>query len=440
MGYGIMRTILRTRPSRLVARAASLVAIVGVALLSGGTAQADTAKEGGNHWLATWSASPQAATPSNLAFVPGDVSAIGFTNQTVRNVVFTSVGGSALRVRLTNTFGSQPVTFNEVDVGLVQSGATLVSGSSQTVTFAGKTIVRIAPGAEALSDPVQMSVRPLASLAVSLFSGGSTGPATYHFNANQTNYIAPGNAASNASGAAFTTTSAAWYFVDDVDVLVRPQTRDTIVALGDSITDGFGSTPNTNHRWPNLLAQRILGGPPGLVDSVVDEGISGNRVLNNSLCFGVDAQARLDRDVLAQAGVHFVILLESINDIGFSQLPNTGCSSPNTDVSADEIIAGDEQIVSQVHARGLKIFGGTLTPFQGAFYFSVAGEAKREAVNAFVRTSGAFDGVIDFDKAVRDPSNPLRFLPAYDSGDHLHPNDAGYQVMANAVDLALFRP
>ncbi len=435
-----MRALIQAQRLRLVGRAAALVAIVSVALLPGGSVRADTTREGGNHWVASWSASPQAATPSSLAFIPGDVSAVGFSNQTVRNIVFTSVGGSALRVRLTNTFGSQPVTFNEVDVGLVQSGATLVSGSSQIVTFAGKTSVMIAPGAEALSDPVPVVVQPLAHLAVSLFSAGATGPATYHFNANQTNYIAAGNAASSTSGAAFATTSAAWYFVDDVDVQVRPEVRNTIVALGDSITDGFGSIPNANHRWPNLLAQRILAGPPGLVDSVVDEGISGNRVLDNSACFGIDAQARLDRDVLTQAGVHFVILLEGINDIGFSQLPNSGCSSPNTDVSADEIIAGYQQIIAQVHAEGLKIFGGTLTPFQGAFYFSVAGEAKREAVNAFVRTSGMFDGVIDFDKAVRDPSNPLQFLPLYDSGDHLHPNDAGYQAMANAVNLALFRP
>lgn len=266
VGYGIMRAIFRGCHSRLGGRAASLVAIAAIALLSGGTAQADTAKEGASHWLATWSASPQAATPSNLAFIPGDVSAIGFTNQTIRNVVFTSVGGSELRVRLTNSFGSQPVTFNEVDVGLVQSGATLVSGSSQTVTFAGKTIVRIAPGAEALSDPVQMAVQPLVSLAVSLFSGGATGPASYHFNANQTNYIAAGNAASSTSGAGFTTTSAAWYFVDDVDVLVRPQTRSTIVALGtrspmasaqrQTRTTG-GPTFSPNEFWPALQASLI---------------------------------------------------------------------------------------------------------------------------------------------------------------------------------------
>src|SRR5205823_2935138 len=249
-----------------------------------------------------------------------------------------------------------------------------------------------------------------------------------------------GNAASSTSAAGYVGSTAAWYFVDDVDVLARPSDRATIVALGDSITDGFGSTVGANHRWPNFLAERILAGPRGLVDSVVDEGISGNRVLNNSPCFGVDVQARLDRDVLAQSGAGFVILLEGINDIGFSQLPNAGCSAPNTDVSADQIIAGYQQVIAQVHAQGLKIFGGTLTPFLGAAYYSAAGEVKRETVNAFVRTGGAFDGVVDFDRAVQDPANPLQFLPAYDSGDHLHPNDAGYQAMANAVDLSLFRP
>ena len=423
---------------RLVGLAVSLAAVLGLASVPGTGVHATAADDGGR-WIATWGASPQAATPADLAVVPGDVSAAGFTNQTVRNIVFTSVGGDALRLRLTNSFGSQPVTFDEVDVGVVASGAALAPGSSQGVRFGGRASVTIAPGAEALSDPVRIEVGPLQELAISLFSAGATGPATYHFNANQANYVASGDAAADATGAPYTTTSAAWYFVDGVDVLSRPPDRAAIVALGDSITDGFASTVGANHRWPNFLARRILAGPPGHADSVVDEGISGNRVLNNSPCFGVDVQARLDRDVLTQTGAGFVILLEGINDIGFSQLPNTGCSVPNTDVSADQIIAGYEQVIGQVHARGLKIFGGTMTPFGGAFYYSAAGEAKRETVNAFVRTSGAFDGVIDFDRALQDPANPLQMLAAYDSGDHLHPNDAGYQAMANAVNLSLFR-
>jgi lysophospholipase L1-like esterase len=233
--------------------------------------------------------------------------------------------------------------------------------------------------------------------------------------------------------------SGTWYFLDDVDVQVSPRTRGTIVAFGDSITDGSQSTVNANARWPNDLARRILAGPPGQVHPVVDEGISGDRILNDSVCFGVNAQARFTRDVAARTGARYVVLLEGINDIGFSQTPDSGCTAPNTDVSADQIIAGYRHLIAAAHAAGLKIIGGTLIPFQGSFYYSAAAEAKREAVNQWIRTSGAFDGVIDFDAAVRDPASPLQLLPAYDSGDHLHPNDAGYQAMAAAIDLSLGR-
>jgi lysophospholipase L1-like esterase len=214
----------------------------------------------------------------------------------------------------------------------------------------------------------------------------------------------------------------------------RPRGRRAcaIVTLGDSITEGFNSTINANDRWPDVLARRLMGR-----EAVLNEAISGNRVLNNAPCCGINAVARLDRDVLEQDGVRFVTYLEGINDIGFSQTsgPET---APQTDVSAAQIIAGIEQIITQVHLKGLKIYGATLTPFQGAGYYSVAGEAKREAVNQWIRTSGAFDAVIDFDKVVRDPQNPLHILPAFDSGDHLHPNDAGYAAMADSIDLSLF--
>jgi len=209
-----------------------------------------------------------------------------------------------------------------------------------------------------------------------------------------------------------------------------------VVAFGDSITDGFRSTVGANARWPNDLARRLDALPgPGL--SVADEGISGNRVLNDSECCGVNALARLQRDVLDQTGARDVILLEGINDFGFSALPPSPPINPTTDVSAEQVIAGYKQIIAWAHARGLKIFGATLLPFKGAAYYTAAGEQKREAVNAWIRTSGAFDGVIDFDKVMRSASDPLAINPAYDSGDHLHPNDAGYQVMANAVSLPL---
>jgi lysophospholipase L1-like esterase len=421
--------------------AAAAAALTGVALLpAASAAAAGTGNGAAATWVSSWAASPMAATPPSLAFIPGDVSSAGFTDQTVRNIVWTSVGGQAARVRLSNTFGTQAVTFDQVDVGVSAGGASIVAGTNHLVTFGGSKPVTIAPGAEVISDPLPMTVPAETDLAVSLFTRAATGPATYHANAQQVNYIsAPGNFAGSESGAAFTTTSQSWYFLNDVDVQVSPRTRGTIVAFGDSITDGFASTVNANARWPNDLARRILAGPPGQVHPVVDEGISGNRVLNDSACFGVNAQARFTRDVATRTGARYVVMLEGINDIGFSQTPNSGCTAPNTDVSAAQIIAGYKHIIAAAHAAGLKIFGATLTPFQGAGYYSAAAEVKREAVNNFIRTSGAFDGVIDFDAAVRDPASPLRFLPAYDSGDHLHPNDAGYQAMADAINLALFK-
>jgi lysophospholipase L1-like esterase len=379
-----------------------------------------------------------AATPAGV--FPGDLSSAGFTDQTVRNVVWTSVGGKAARVRLSNTFGTQAVTFDEVDAGISAGGASVAAGTNHLVTFGGSKSVTIAPGAEVVSDPVRMRVPAETNLVVSMFTPAATESATYHADAQQINYVStPGDYAGSESGAAYTTTSQSWYFLDDVDVQASPRTRGTIVAFGDSITDGFQSTVNANARWPNDLARRILSGPPGHVHGVVDEGISGNRILNDSICFGVNAQARFTRDVAARAGARYVVLLEGINDIGFSQTPNTGCTAPNTDVSAGQIIAGYRHLIAAAHAAGLKIFGGTLTPFQGAGYYSAAAEAKREAVNQWIRTSGTIDGVIDFDAAVRDPASPLQLLPAFDSGDHLHPNDAGYQAMAAAINLSLFR-
>ena len=389
-----------------------------------------------------------AATPSSLA-APDDFSSRGFTDQTIRNIIWTSVGGKAARIHLSNRFGKRPVTFGQVDIGISAGGAAVARGTNHRVTFAGRTSVTIAPGAAAASDPVRMAVPAATDLAVSLYTRGPTGPATYHSDAQQDNYIsAHGDYASSNSARAYATTSQHWYFLDDIDVRVGPQIRGTIVAFGNSITDGAQSTVNANARWPNDLARRFLAGPPGHVHPVVDEGISGNRVLNNSACLGVNAQARFLRDAASRAGARYVVLLEGINDIGFSQTSPTnvypgskfGCYLPNTNVSAAQIIAGYRHIIATAHAAGLTIFGGTLTPFRGSFYYSATAETKRLAVNHWIRTSGVFDAVIDFDKVVRDPAHPLRMLPAYDSGDHLHPNDTGYRAMANAINLALFRP
>jgi lysophospholipase L1-like esterase len=295
--------------------------------------------------------------------------------------------------------------------------------------------VALPPGAEAISDPVTMRVPPLTDLAVSLFVPGATGPVTNHSDAQQVNYLAAGNHASDAAASAFGTTVPSWYLLDGVAV-AGSSARGAVVAFGDSITDGFQSQLNANDRWPNDLARRLAARDGAAAPAVIDEGISGNRVLHNSVCFGVNAQARFGRDVLSQPGARDVILLEGINDIGFSQLPDSGCSRPNTAVTAQQIIRGYQQIIARAHAAGLKIFGGTLTPFRPAFYWSPAAEAKREAVNHWIRTSGAFDGVVDFARAIADPGHPQFMNPVYDSGDHLHPNDAGYQAMANAINLA----
>ena len=379
----------------------------------------------GSHWIATWGASPQAATA-------GDLSRAGFHNATIREMVLTSAAGVRLRLRLTNAYGSGPLRIGQAAVAVDRGGPNTVPGTSRVVYFGHRRSVVVAPGGEAISDPVALATGPATRLAISIFLPRATGPATQHADAQQVNYVATG-AHTADGGSAFKIRTHSWYFLDGVDVLGAPRALGSVVALGDSITDGVGSGLDTNQRWPNYLAGR-LNGRSGATLAVVDEGIGGNRVLNSSLCCGVSAVARFERDVGDQPGARDVILLEGINDIGYSQ--NRGpLTAPHTDVSALQIVQGYERIITLAHTAGLRIFGATLTPFVGARYWTPAGEAKREAVNNWIRTSGAFDGVIDFAGAVADPEDPDRLNPAYDGGDHLHPNAAGYQAMAAAINL-----
>ena len=428
------RTLTRRPKAGLTAGLLLVLGVITPAVLSGapaasaGARTAATPGTGLSRWETTWGASPQAA-------VPGSPAATGFSDQTVRNIVFTSVGGNAVRLRLANTFGSTPLSVGGVTVAVAGTGASLAPGTVHPVTFGGSRSIQIPAGAQVLSDPVRMRVPALQDLAVSIYLPDATGPATNHSDAQQINWVAAGDHAGDTSASGFGAQTQSWYFLDGIIVHSAPALG-TVVAFGDSITDGLHSTVGANARWPNDLARR-LDTLPGPRLSVADEGISGNRVLNDSECCGVNALARLQRDVLDQAGVHDVILLEGINDFGFSALPPNPLINPTTDVSAEQVIAGYRQIIARAHARGLRVFGATLLPFKGAAYYTAAGEQKREAVNAWIRTSGAFDGVIDFDKVMRSPSDPLTMNPAYDSGDHLHPNDAGYQAMANAVSLPL---
>jgi lysophospholipase L1-like esterase len=434
-----IRTSHRSIWSTLIVAALTTVALVAA---SAPAAAALPTGRGQDPWVGSWSTSPQPPT----TLTAEGISAQGFNRQTLRLVVHPHLSGSPLRLRLSNAFGRNTLTLGPVYVGVRQLGAAVLPGTNRVVTFGGNRTVLIAAGAEVLSDPVALAVRAEQDLVISVYAPGQTGPATWHWDARQTNYIAAGNHAAEMGGGAFTTMVTSWFFLDGVDVRATARTR-AVVTLGNSITDGAASTIDANRRWPDFLARRLLALPTAKQESVLNEGISGNRVLHDSPCFGVNAQARLDRDVLAQHGVRTVILMEGINDIGFSEVNSSNvppgisleCFMPNTDVSAAQIIFGYQQIIARVHAKGLRILGGTLTPFQGAFYYTATGEAKRQAVNTWVRTSGAFDGVVDFDRALRDPANPLRLLPAYDSGDHLHPSDAGYAAMANAVNLHLLQ-
>lgn len=376
-------------------------------------------------WVATWQGSP---TPGGTFYSPGCPSDVGLSDQTIRNIVHVSAGGDSIRVRLSNNAGANPLQVGSATIALAGAGAA-TGGSLQQLHFSGSGSILIAAGGEVLSDPVPMTIHALDNLDISVYVPGATGPTTQHYYADQNNYLAAGDAASSAEATPYTTTISCWMFVSGVDVRASARVRGTLIAFGDSITDGYLSTANANHRYPDDLAA-ALAARRGDTLSVVNAGIIGNELLTirPQLEFGYTAPFRFSRDGSDQAGAKAVILLEGINDIG------------DRSAKASDLIPVYEQLIEAAHNAGLMIYGATLTPFGGSNaiygggYGMPAGEAQRQLVNAWIRTSGAFDGVIDFDKAVRDPANPQNLLPAY-VGDPLHPNDAGYQAMANAVNL-----
>jgi lysophospholipase L1-like esterase len=387
-----------------------------------------------DHWVVTWGASPapQLADETQMR----DAKLV-FENQTLREIVHTSIGSNTVRVRLSNAYGKQTVEVGAAHIALRAKGSEIAAGSDRALTFSGRPTVSIPPNALVLSDPVKLDIPATGDLAISIFLPKAATGAGIHYSAQQTSYIAPGNVTDTAS-ISNATTMTSWVFLTGVDVLA-PESASAVVAFGDSITDGARSTVDANHRWPDILANRLQ--HSGKKIAVLDAGIGGNRILHDAtsnIRFGVNALARFDRDVLAQPGVKYVIVLEGINDLG-----HAGTSAPASEtVSSDDLIAGFKQMIERAHEKGLKIFGATITPFEGTVfpgYFTPEKEAKRKAVNEWIRTGRAFDGVIDFEKAIRDPQNPNRVLPAYDGGDHLHPGDAGYQAMGAAIDLRLFQ-
>lgn len=375
-------------------------------------------------WAGTWAASPMVA---DFGF-----SVHAFPGTTLREIVHVSSGGTQIRVRFTNEFGQDQLKIQDAHVAVSAGGDSIKAGTDHALTFEGTSAVSIPPGAVMYSDPVTLDVTPMSDLAVSFFLPSQVMRSeTYHSFANQDNYFAEGDQASAAS-LTQPTKIESWYFLDGIDVNAVKGSA-AVIAFGDSITDGAHSTHNGNDRWPDVLAERLQRNDERKHIGVLNEGIGGNRVLNDMA--GPSALARLDRDILAQNGARYVIVLESINDIG--RLNHL--TAPQDDITAVDLERGLKQIAIEAHEHGMKIYGATLTPYQGAKYYCERGEQVREAVNHWIRTSGTFDGVVDFDKITQDPQNPLQFNPTYDSGDHLHPNDAGYKAMGDGIDLALFK-
>lgn len=429
---------LVSRHSRHVITATAITVLIGtVASVGAASATSDATAArplGGTHtgtegWVTTWSGSAMSPTP--LAS-----SVQSLNDQTVRDIVYTSAGGDEMRIRVTNAFGSAPLTVRSATVARQLRGADVDPATLRPLTFGGGPSVVVPQGGSALSDPIRMPVPALSSLAVSLYAPDSVSPATYHQYSQTTNFLASGDHAADAPGTAFTTKVSTWFLLDAVQV--RSPARGTIVAVGDSITE-VQQQRDDNSRWPNFLARGLAARYGTAAPTVADEGISGNRVLAPSVCYGEALVTRLDRDVLSHPGVQDVVLLEGVNDLGFSQEPDTGCFTPNSDVTAGDLIDAYQRMAAAAHAHGVRILIGTLAPAEGYAFWSATAERKRQDVNAWIRGNHSYDGVIDFDALMRYPGHPELLDPRYDSGDHLHPNTTGRQAMADAVERALTR-
>jgi lysophospholipase L1-like esterase len=411
--------------------------LAGVALLAAALAgpPAGAAGADAGNWIGTWAASPQPVWEADF-FAPVGIPR-SLRNQTLRQIARVSIGGSRVRVVLSNEYGERPLVVGAAHVALAGEDGAIDPASDHVLTFSGESSIAIPPGAPMVSDPIDLAVKPLASVAVDLYFPEITPTSTWHNEGAQTAYIsAEGDFAGDGSFEPAQTIKSR-IFLSEIQVEATPDAR-AVVTFGDSITDGAASTPDANHRWPDFLAARLAKADPRV--AVVNEGISGARVLRDRM--GDNALARFDRDVLSQPRADTVVVMMGINDIGWPDtlLVPKGEPAP----SAEDIIAGYQQLIARAHEHGMTIVGATLTPFEDTFhghplygYYNEEKEAKREAVNQWIRTSGEFDGVIDFDAATRDPNNPKHIKPEYDSGDHLHPQDVGYKAMADSIDLEL---
>ena len=412
-----------TRPAFL-----AMAALCAVAMLP--------AQSGLESWVTTWTTAQQLVAPTGpprptrqggpeASNLPAS-----FSDQTVRMVTHVSLGGRRVRVELSNMLNAQPLEIGAAHVAVHKGNGEIVSGTDRALAFGGSASFTIPPGAMAVSDPVDLDVAPLSDVAVSLYLPRETGTPASHTVGLHTAYISKGNVAGSRSMPE-PTTMFAYAWLAGIDVAASRDAY-TVVALGDSITDGFATTRDADLAWPTLLAKRLKENRSTQHVAVVNQGISGNQVLRDGA--GISALARLDRDVLTRPGVKWVILLEGINDINIRTRPN----GPNP-LTAEELIGGYRQIIERCHAQGIKVIGATLTPSEGVPTYSERGEEVRVAANGWIRAKGNFDAVVDFDAMLRDAQRPARLKAEDDSGDHIHPNDAGNQLMADAFDLGVFK-
>ena len=376
-----------------------------------------------DEWVGTWSTAPQLIEPRNMPPEPG------LSHNSLRQIVHVSLGGDSLRMRFSNEFSTSPVTLAAVHIAISAGGSAIEPNSDQTLRFNGESQVTMKPGAAVTSDPFRFALKPRTDLTITIYFGDTSPDVTGHPGSRTTSYLLPGNKVSAAdfSGAIQTDH---WYIINSIDVMAT-ESAAAVVVLGNSITDGRGSGTNKQNRWPDELARRLQENPGTRHVAVLNEGIGGNCVLRD--CLGPSALSRFGHDVINQTKVRWLIILEGINDIGQVR------GAKAADAVAHDLIAAYGQMIDSAHAKGIHVYGATLTPFGGSFYDTLDRASAWKSVNEWIRNSGRFDAVIDLDAALRDPANPLHLLPAADSGDHLHPSETGYRMMAEAVDLKLFQ-
>ena len=369
---------------------------------------------GQHRWVGTWASAP----------VAGEASPV-LAGQTLRQIVRTSAAGSKVRIRISNVFGREPLRIEDVHLAIASTGSAFVAGTDHIVRFAHRSFVVVAAGSSLVSDPIRMKLPALTEVAVSFYLPNDRGPVTWHPSAHRTNYLARGDVSGRIE-LPHAATIGSYYFLTNVDVQGTGLSG-AVVTLGASITEGYKATDSANDRWPEVLAQRLA--RQGIRVGVLNEGISGNRLLHAGS--GPSAESRFERDVVEQPGVRWVIFADDpINDLGSTRPPPT----------LQALIGGTEQLLAAAHKNHMRFYCSTLTPFEGANYWTPAEEATREQYNDFIRgRSSGCDAVIDQDEIAHDPAQPARFLPAYDSGDHLHPNDAGHRAIGDGIDLSLFQ-